>query len=95
MVAATALWRAWADQNLKAGDSEQNIRATLAPKAKDWGRVNYGGTGNYSLRFKVDDLHQIQVDFELSGKMVSATVARTKEDWIKDPDGNLVEIIPR
>ena len=68
----------------------KEVKEALAHKSLDWGRETVGGTGNYALYFKLDDLMLAEFKFDASDKLESYTVFRQPVSWIKDPEGNIL-----
>ncbi len=82
-------WKEYIEDHIKTGDDVGKVTATMAGKAKDWGRIDLGGSGDYWLRFKLDDFIQAQFYIAHSGKLVSYGVYLKRELWIKDSEGNI------
>jgi len=87
---ALSLWKDYFQKHVKKGDKLETVRDVMKSKSLDWGRLNFGGTGNFDLRFKLDDFIQAEFQFDASNTLQSYGVMWRREFWIKDPDGNIL-----
>lgn len=87
---AISLWDHYFQERVKKGDDASKVREAASPRSLDWGKITFGGTGNYALRFKLDDFMQAEFQFDASNKLLSHRIFRQPESWIKDPDGNIL-----
>jgi hypothetical protein len=85
-----SLWNQYFQRLVHKGDPAGTVKEALAHKSLDWGRETVGGTGNYALYFKLDDLMLAEFKFDASDKLESYTVFRQPVSWIKDPEGNIL-----
>jgi hypothetical protein len=85
-----SLWTYYFAHHFKIGDTVSAIDEIMVHKSLDWGRTNFGNTGNYALEFKLDDFTQAEFRFDRFDRLQSYGLLRQRAKWIKDPDGNIL-----
>jgi hypothetical protein len=83
-------WRDFAAKEVRAGDSFEKVKQVIVSKAVDFGIVQEGGTGHYTLRCKMDDFVIVTVMFSRFDRVETLTAFLGPERWLKDPNGEIV-----
>lgn len=92
---AVRLWQVFVEKQIKVGDSLDKVKKVMQPKSKDWGTSYPGGTGRYDVIFKVDDFIQVAFLVDRADKVLAIGVDCKRADWIKDPDGLILQELSR
>ena len=80
------------NQILLVGNTEDNILQTMKERYRDKGTYFWGGSGNYSIYFLIDDFIQIEFIFNKDNKLIEKPSVVKKSLWLKDPMGNIIWI---
>jgi hypothetical protein len=78
------------ESGVKIGLSSRDISRIMQGVYRDKGIIYWGGSGNHSLCYQIDDMLEIRFLLDKDEKLLALPDIRAKSLWLKDPKGDIL-----
>jgi hypothetical protein len=82
-------WKKALAESVKVGSTTAVVEKFMAAKFRDKAKLNWGGSGSYSVFYLIDDFSQIEFAFDVRDKLESEPTITDRGLWLRGPDGAL------